>query len=360
MASLKEIKDRIASVGGTLKITSAMKMVASAKLHKAQQAIGNMLPYEKRLHGMLIDLMGSMNVSAAGPSGDSAAAAEGACSLMVQRKVRRVAVVAFASNSSLCGAFNSNAVREAAAVVNEHLAAGLRPSDIVVYSVGRRMAEAMRKLGYQSPADFTKMSESPSYEAASALAQELLDGFVSGRFDKVELVYNHYKSTSSQPTVRQTYLPLSLACATADLHAGRIAEASAEVPSSAAVASSEGSVPDVSSVSGEVPSSSAVAHRSVAGSAEAQAPSSAGTPDLIIEPSPEALLKVLLPKVVRLGIYSTLLDSAAAEHAARTVAMQLATDNGNELLQDLTLEYNKGRQQKITSEILDLVGGSMQ
>ncbi len=359
MASLKEIKDRIASVGGTLKITSAMKMVASAKLHKAQQAIGNMLPYEKRLHGMLIDLMGSMNVSAAGPSGDSAAAAEGACSLMVQRKVRRVAVVAFASNSSLCGAFNSNAVREAAAVVNEHLAAGLRPSDIVVYSVGRRMAEAMRKLGYQSPADFTKMSESPSYEAASALAQELLDGFVSGRFDKVELVYNHYKSTSSQPTVRQTYLPLSLACATADLHAGRIAEASAEVPSSAAVASSEGSVPDVSSVSGEVPSS-AVAHRSVAGSAEAQAPSSAGTPDLIIEPSPEALLKVLLPKVVRLGIYSTLLDSAAAEHAARTVAMQLATDNGNELLQDLTLEYNKGRQQKITSEILDLVGGSMQ
>ncbi len=394
MASLREIKDRIASVGGTLKITSAMKMVASAKLHRAQQAIGNMLPYEKRLHGMLIDLMGSMNVSApasedgsdrlSGLSDQSdRAAAEGAYSLMVQRKVRRVAVVAFASNSSLCGAFNSNAVREASAVVNEHLAAGLRPSDIVVYSVGRKMAEAMRKLGFPSPADFTKMSGSPSYEAASVLAQELLDGFVSGRFDKVELVYNHYKSTSSQPTVRQTYLPLSLTCATADLHAGRIAEASAEALSSAAVASSEGSVPDVSvsgEASAEAPASSAVApqpvagpvevpasstvlrqsHHPGAGSAEAPAPSAAGTPDLIIEPSPEELIKVLLPKVVRLGIFSTLLDSAAAEHAARTVAMQLATDNGNELLQDLTLEYNKGRQGKITSEILDLIGGSMQ
>ncbi|HBH07924.1 MAG TPA: ATP synthase F1 subunit gamma [Rikenellaceae bacterium] len=300
MASLKEIKDRIASVSGTLKITSAMKMVASAKLHKAQQAIGNMLPYEKRLHGMLIDLMGSVNISAS----DS-------YSLMAQREVHRVAIVAFASNSSLCGAFNSNAIREATAMINEYRAAGLRNADITVYSVGRKMAEAMKKLGFPSPSDFTKMSESPSYEAASALAQELLDGFVSGRFDKVELVYNHYKSTSSQPTTRQTYLPLSLAEATADLHTGKVAEPVEEI-------------------------------------------------DMIIEPSPEALVLVLLPKVVRLRIFSTLLDSAAAEHAARTVAMQLATDNGNDLLQELTLEYNKGRQQKITSEILDLVGGSLQ
>ena len=300
MASLKEIKDRIASVSGTLKITSAMKMVASAKLHKAQQAIGNMLPYEKRLHGMLIDLMGSVNISAS----DS-------YSLMAQREVHRVAIVAFASNSSLCGAFNSNAIREATAMINEYRAAGLRNADIIVYSVGRKMSEAMKKLGFPSPSDFTKMSESPSYEAASALAQELLDGFVSGRFDKVELVYNHYKSTSSQPTTRQTYLPLSLAEATADLHTGKVAEPVEEI-------------------------------------------------DMIIEPSPEALVQVLLPKVVRLRIFTTLLDSAAAEHAARTVAMQLATDNGNDLLQELTLEYNKGRQQKITSEILDLVGGSLQ
>lgn len=344
MSSLKEIKDRIASVGGTLKITSAMKMVASAKLHKAQQAIGNMLPYEKRLHSMLIDLMGAVNMSA--PASEEGSArlvslsnqpdhteSEGAYSLMAQRQVHRVAIVAFASNSSLCGAFNSNAIREATAVINEYRASGLRDSDIVVYSVGRKMAEAMRKLGFPSPADFTKMSDSPSYEAASALAQELLDGFVSGRFDKVELVYNHYKSTSSQPTTRQTYLPLSLADATADLQAGKITDSASESDTNR----------------GAEPVGAPVVRQG-----------SPTTEDLIVEPSKEALIATLLPKVIRLRIFTTLLDSAAAEHAARTVAMQLATDNGNDLLQELTLEYNKGRQQKITSEILDLVGGSMQ
>lgn len=354
MASLKEIKDRIASVGGTLKITSAMKMVASAKLHKAQQAIGNMLPYEKRLHSMLIDLMGSVNMSA--PASEEGSdrlvslsnqpdhtESEETYSLMTQREVHRVAIVAFASNSSLCGAFNSNAIREATAVINEYRASGLRDSDVVVYSVGRKMAEAMRKLGFPSPSDFTKMSDSPSYEAASALAQELLDGFVSGRFDKVELVYNHYKSTSSQPTTRQTYLPLSLADATADLQAGKITD----------------SVPD-SDTGKVVETVVRQAHQPVADSVGRQGSPTTEAPDLIVEPSKEALISTLLPKVVRLRIFTTLLDSAAAEHSARTVAMQLATDNGNALLQELTLEYNKGRQQKITSEILDLVGGSMQ
>lgn len=355
MASLKEIKDRIASVGGTLKITSAMKMVASAKLHKAQQAIGNMLPYEKRLHSMLIDLMGSVNMSAPAASEEGSdrlvslsnqpdhTESEETYSLMTQREVHRVAIVAFASNSSLCGAFNSNAIREATAVINEYRASGLRDSDVVVYSVGRKMAEAMRKLGFPSPSDFTKMSDSPSYEAASALAQELLDGFVSGRFDKVELVYNHYKSTSSQPTTRQTYLPLSLADATADLQAGKITD----------------SVPD-SDTGKVVETVVRQAHQPVADSVGRQGSPTTEAPDLIVEPSKEALISTLLPKVVRLRIFTTLLDSAAAEHSARTVAMQLATDNGNALLQELTLEYNKGRQQKITSEILDLVGGSMQ
>lgn len=358
MPSLKEIKGRINSISSTLAITSAMKMVASAKLQKAQMAIQNMLPYERRLYSMLLDLMGAMNISAAASedcsvrgsgsaergfdqSGDrlslsnrhDLAGMDGAYSLMAQREVRKVAIVAFASNSSLCGAFNSNVIREATAVINEYRASGLRDSDIVVYSVGRKMAEAMRKLGFPSPADFTKMSDSPSYEAASALAQELLDGFVSGRFDKVELVYNHYKSTSSQPTTRQTYLPLSLADATADIQVGKITDPASET--------------DTNRVAEPV-------------GAPVVRQGSPTTEDLIVEPSKEALIATLLPKVVRLRIFTTLLDSAAAEHAARTVAMQLATDNGNDLLQELTLEYNKGRQQKITSEILDLVGGSMQ
>lgn len=356
MPSLKEIKVRINSISSTLAITSAMKMVAAAKLQKAQMAIQNMLPYERRLYSMLLDLMGAMNISAAASedgsvrgsgsaergfdqSGDrlslsnrhDLAGMDGAYSLMAQREVRKVAIVAFASNSSLCGAFNSNVIREATAVINEYRASGLGDADITVYSVGRKMAEAMKKLGFPSPADFTKMSDSPSYDAASALAQELFDGFVSGRFDKVELVYNHYKSTSSQPTTRQTYLPLSLADATADIQVGKITDSASE------------------------PYTDKVAEPVVR-----QNSPTTETPDLIVEPSKEELIATLLPKVVRLRVFTTLLDSTAAEHAARTVAMQLATDNGNDLLQELTLEYNKGRQQKITSEILDIVGGSLQ
>lgn len=346
MPSLKEIKGRINSISSTLAITSAMKMVAAAKLQKAQMAIQNMLPYERRLHSMLIDLMGAVNMSA--PASEEGSArlvslsnqpdhteSEGAYSLMAQRQVHRVAIVAFASNSSLCGAFNSNAIREATAVINEYRASGLGDADITVYSVGRKMAEAMKKLGFPSPADFTKMSDSPSYDAASALAQELFDGFVSGRFDKVELVYNHYKSTSSQPTTRQTYLPLSLADATADIQVGKITDSASESDTN------RGAEP-------------------VGAPVVRQGSPTTETPDLIVEPSKEELIATLLPKVVRLRVFTTLLDSTAAEHAARTVAMQLATDNGNDLLQELTLEYNKGRQQKITSEILDIVGGSMQ
>lgn len=356
MPSLKEIKGRINSISSTLAITSAMKMVAAAKLQKAQMAIQNMLPYERRLYSMLLDLMGAMNISAAASedgsvrgsgsaergfdqSGDrlslsnrhDLAGMDGAYSLMAQREVRKVAIVAFASNSSLCGAFNSNVIREATAVINEYRASGLGDAGITVYSVGRKMAEAMKKLGFPSPADFTKMSDSPSYDAASALAQELFDGFVSGRFDKVELVYNHYKSTSSQPTTRQTYLPLSLADATADIQVGKITDSASE------------------------PYADKVAEPVVR-----QNSPTTETPDLIVEPSKVELIATLLPKVVRLRVFTTLLDSTAAEHAARTVAMQLATDNGNDLLQELTLEYNKGRQQKITSEILDIVGGSLQ
>ena len=268
-----------------------MKMVASAKLHRAQGAIANMLPYERKLHNVLVHLMAE-GVSVPGGTSGSAA-------LMEQREVRRVAIIAFASNSSLCGAFNSNAVRAVKAVISEYRNSGLKPSDITVYSVGRKMADAMKRLGYASPEDFSKLSDKPSYAPAAELAQKIMDLYLDGTYDRVELVYNHFASTSSQPSVQETYLPLSL-------------------------------------------------------------PGGEGGCDYIVEPSREVLLERLMPLSTRLKVYTVLLDSSAAEHAARTVAMQIATDNGNELLSDLTLEYNKGRQQKITSEILDIVGGSLQ
>ncbi|MCQ2147307.1 MAG: F0F1 ATP synthase subunit gamma [Bacteroidales bacterium] len=293
MASLKEIKGRIASVRTTLKTTSAMKMVASAKLHKAQGAIGNMLPYEKNLHDILEHLLSACAAKKSTVSNSA---------FMADRDVQKVIIVAFSSNSSLCGGFNANAIRETTSVINEYRASGIPSENIIVYSVGRKMAEAMKKLGYPTPEDLNAMSGHPDYDKANALAKKLMEQFSSLEVDKVELVYNHFKSTSSQPTMRETYLPLNL---------------------------QSGSESDASS-------------------------------DYIIEPTPEEVIEELLPKVLSLKIFTTLLDTNAAEHAARTVAMQTATDNGNELLEDLTLQYNKSRQSKITSEILDLIGGSLQ
>ena len=319
MASLKEIKGRIASVKSTLKITSAMKLVASAKLRKAQQAITDMLPYQRQLQRIL-DRLISQNMAGAGALGAGAPSViPGLTGDSIQG---RIAIVAFSSNSSLCGAFNANAIRKTLAVIDEYQSAGYSPEDIIVYSVGRKMAEAMRKAGFQSPSDYSKMAETPGYEAASDLAQELIDGFTSGRFSQVVLVYNHFKSTASQPTVVETFLQMN---------------------------------DGMPAAPGRVHSRFAAAEYGLEAEAMPSEPC-----DMIIEPSPEELLNELLPKVQRLKIYTVLLDSNAAEHAARTVAMQTATDNGNDLLESLTLEYNKGRQQKITSEILDIVGGSLQ
>ena len=329
MPSLKEIKGRIASVSSTLKITSAMKMVASAKLHKAQAAIGNMLPYEQRLSRILADLLSSAPVAGEtvgsssqetwenahqsqpsprqsagrGPEGLSAPPDEHIPQSLARReeqtdRTESVAVVAWSSNSSLCGGFNAAVIRKTLAVVKKWEQDGAK---VTVFSVGRKMADAMRKAGYPSPEDYTKLADTPSYEGAAALADTLIAAFDEGRFDRVELVYNHFHSTASQPTRHEVYLPFSVE---------NIPEAAPE--------------------------------------------------DFIVEPSREELIAQLVPTFQRLRIYTTLLDANAAEHAARTVAMQTATDNGNNLLQELTLEYNKSRQQKITSEILDLVGGTLQ
>ena len=299
MPSLKEIKGRIASVSSTLKITSAMKMVASAKLHKAQAAIGNMLPYEQRLSRILADLLAvSEQPAGAVQHSPKVRAKKRAHTDRTGGGVGRVAVVAWSSNSSLCGGFNAAVIRKTLAVVKKWEQDGAK---VTVFSVGRKMADAMRKAGYPSPEDYTKLADAPSYDGAAALADTLIAAFDEGRFDRVELVYNHFHSTASQPTRHEVYLPFSVE---------NIPEAAPE--------------------------------------------------DFLVEPSREELIAQLVPTFQRLRIYTTLLDANAAEHAARTVAMQTATDNGNNLLQELTLEYNKSRQQKITSEILDLVGGTLQ
>ena len=314
MPSLKEIKGRIGSVKSTLKITSAMKLVASAKLRKAQQTIEGMRPYERKLQEMMERLVaqsGGAGTSewSARPVDEDAAPAR-----------QRVALVAFASNSSLCGAFNANVVRLALETLQSY-----GDADVTVHSIGRKMADAMKKVGKLSPADYMKLADKPSYAPAAELAESLMDAYREGRLDRVDLVYTHFVSSGKQVAVRETLLPMG------------------EIPSPAAQVRNDNSPVIPSGASPVIPSGAKESDR-----------------EYILEPSASELLEDLLPKSLRLKFYTALLDSNASEHAARTVAMQTATDNGEDLLQELTLQYNKGRQQKITSEILDLAGGSQE
>ena len=314
MPSLKEIKGRIGSVQSTLKITSAMKLVASAKLRKAQQTIEGMRPYERKLQGMLDHLVAS-GAKLSGEYTRTPAAGEDA-------PAQRIALVAFASNSSLCGAFNANAVRLALETIRSY-----GDADVTVYSIGRKMADSMRKAGKPSPADYQKLADKPSYAPAAELAEKLMEEFLAGRLDRIDLVYNHFVSSGKQVPVRETLLPM-----------GEI-----QIPSPASPVRNDNAPVIPSEDSSVIPSEAKESEM-----------------DYILEPSASALLADLVPKSLRLKFYTALLDSNASEHAARTVAMQTATDNGEDLLQELTLQYNKSRQQKITSEILDLAGGSQQ
>ena len=292
MASLKEVKGRIATVNNTRKITSAMKMVASAKLHKAQGAITNMLPYERSLHRLFTNFLSGGDVQSC---------------YTLDREVKRIALVVFSSNSSLCGGFNANVIKHTTQWLDEHQSLG--KEQILIYPVGKKVADALVKQGYAVQGDFQHMADKPSFSEASALAQQLMDMFEKGEVDRVELLYNHFKSTASQILTHEVYLPLQT-CPPDD--------------------------------------------RKEEGSREHKEET-----DYILEPSREELLATLLPKVLRMKLYTVLLDSNASEHAARTMAMQIATDNADDLLQELTLMYNKTRQQAITNELLDIVGGSM-
>ncbi|MBR1593339.1 MAG: F0F1 ATP synthase subunit gamma [Alloprevotella sp.] len=295
MPSLKEVKNRIGSVNSTRKITSAMKMVASAKLHSAQKSIQSMRPYESRLGRIMGTFVSTMDGEVSSP-------------YAVERPVERVALVVYTSNSSLCGAFNANAVRELRRVVGEYRERGAEV--VAIYPLGKKGHEAVRKLGVEAR-DYAALLDHPAYAPAAEIAQELMDKFAAGELDRVELIYHHFKSAGSQVLTREQFLPVKIDAADATLFS-----------------SSEG---------GRL-----------------------GGGSYIIEPSREELIQKLIPKALHLKLYTALLDSLASEHAARVIAMQVATDNADELLHDLTLQYNKTRQQAITAELLDIVGGSMQ
>lgn len=282
MATLKEIKSRIASVRSTLKITSAMKMVSAAKLHKAQQAFESLSAYEFELNSILEELSLSKKSIYSKAINEEAPAA----------------IVALSSNSSLCGAFNANAIKAAREAIEA------QGRQAVLYLIGKKLSDSLLRDGLKSIRELNALSQHCSYEQAAQLADELIESFLEGKISRVELVWTHYHSMGKQINQSETFLPYSPVFKKQDWPA--VEE------------------------------------------------------KYILEPDKEALFEELLRKALRLRIYSLLIDNATAEHASRTVAMQSASDNAQNILSELTLEYNKSRQAKITAEILDLASGSQQ
>ena len=322
MPSLKEIKTRIASVNSTRKITSAMKMVASSKLHHAQVAIQNMLPYENMLEHILKSFLVST------PNVDH--------ELQVEHKeIKRVALIVYSSNSSLCGGFNSNVIKMMIQSVDEYKAHGI--DDITVYPIGRKVAEKAQKLGLKIGGNFLDLADHPNSGACADIARKLAKQYAAGELDKVEMIYHHFKSAGSQILTQKTFLPI-------DLSTEAIGEDNdRDLTSNVATAKAQEYL-----------------RKKQAGEDERQrAEAHPLNDDFIVEPDLETVLGVLIPKQLHLMVYTALLDSQASEHAARMVAMQTATDNADELLRELNLQYNKSRQQAITNELLDIVGGSV-
>ena len=294
MASLKEVKTRINSVKSTRKITSAMKMVASAKLHKAQGAIENMLPYQKKLNKILTNFL-SADLPIESP-------------YVQEREVKRVAIVVFSSNTSLCGAFNANVIKMMMQTIGEFRTLG--QDNILIFPVGKKVDEAAKRMGFKPQEVSPTLSDKPTYQEAAELAHRLMDLYVAGEVDRVEIIYHHFKSMGVQILLRETYLPINL--------------------------------------------TNVVSEEDRENEEEVQENEIAN--DYIIEPNAEELIASLIPTVLSQKIFTAAVDSNASEHAARTLAMQVATDNANELIQDLTKQYNKSRQQAITNELLDIVG----
>ncbi|MDR1330991.1 MAG: ATP synthase F1 subunit gamma [Tannerella sp.] len=283
MATLREIKGRIVSITSTRKITSAMKMVSSSKLHRAQGTLKDISLYAKSLHHIMQNLL---------QDGFTLPQDE-------NRPVRHAAVIVFSSDNALCGAFNSNVVREL-----QRLLASYRDGkvEVTLYAVGRKVFEYARREGVHVGRNYEKLSGVSAYAPMAALAEELTGRFERKEIDRVEMIYHRFKSVGTQHLVCEPLLPLTLSPA-GDDGASHVAE-------------------------------------------------------YILEPDRASLIAALIPQSLKLHVYTALLHSCASEHAVRMIAMQMATDNADELIDELTVAYNKSRQQAITSELLDIVGGA--
>ncbi len=289
MANLKEVKGRIQSVVSTQQITKAMKMVAAAKLRKAQDRIVQMRPYSQKLSEII------QNVSAGEDSGDNPYSQE--------RLVDRVLIVVVSSDRGLCGAFNSSVFKGAKALIAEKYSESEATGNLEILPIGKKALEHFTKRKYRVIGEYSHLIEKLNFAEAKEAAEMIMAGFIDGRYDQVDIIYNEFKNVATQIVRKEQFLPIQ------------------EVES------------------------------------EESEPSFGGV-DYIYEPSKEFIFDELVPKSLKIQFYKTLLESNASEHGARMTAMDKATENADELLKELRLTYNRTRQAAITKEILEIVGGA--
>ena len=282
MANLKEIRNRITSVSSTMQITSAMKMVSAAKLKKAQDAITAMRPYAEKLTELLQNLSATLDGDAGGE-------------YTTQREVKKVLIVAITSNRGLSGAFNSNVIKESTRLTKNEYSG----KQVDFITIGKKGNDAIRK-NNTVITNNNAIFDNLNFEHVAEIADELINLFVTNKFDKIILVYNQFKNAATQIVQAEQFLPLA---------------------------------------------------QIVSDNANAAA-------DYIFEPSKEEIVLTLIPKMLKTQLYKAIRDSYASEHGARMTAMHKATDNATELRNQLKLTYNKARQAAITNEILEIVGGA--
>lgn len=286
MAGIKEIRNRIVSVSSTQKITNAMKMVSAAKLRKAQQAVLQMRPYSEKLHEILQNVSSGLESS----EGNVFAA---------ERQVNKVLIVAVASNSGLCGGFNSNIGKAVAAMINNEYTS----AQVDVIAMGKKVCDSLKNRGIVPKKTIIDIYDHLVYDEAAKIASQLMDDFTKGTYDKVVLVYNRFKNAATQIITTTQYLPI---------------------------------------VQEQVGNHKKSGYNN----------------DYIFEPNMEYIVNELIPKSLKVQFYSILLDSYASEHGARMTSMHKATDNAGELLKALRLQYNKARQAAITNELNEIVSGA--
>ncbi len=291
MANLKEIRNRITSVSSTMQITSAMKMVSAAKLKKAQDAITAMRPYAEKLTELLQNLSATLDGDVGGD-------------FTTQRDLKKILVVAITSNRGLCGAFNSNVIKEV-----KNRSDFYTGKQVDVFAIGKKGNDILSKT-FKVVSNQSAVFDALTFDNVALIAQTLTDKFVSGEYDKIELVYNQFKNAATQIIQIEQFLPL------APIKSDTLTKGE---------------------LSGAKPAS---------------------TGDYIFEPAKEEIVLTLIPKSLKTQLYKGIRDSFASEHGARMTAMHKATDNATELRNQLKLTYNKARQAAITNEILEIVGGA--